>query len=121
MFIPIHEPINRNLLHTVEDAISFKNYVRTAPEIDHRRSTGKLAGLILKKIPRRERQIIQKYFGICSCHRKTAHFHTPMTAREIGRERGVSRQRIGQIVHETIRDLREDRRVRKLGVEWLVL
>lgn len=118
-FLPIHEPINRNLLRTVEDAISIKNYVRTATEIDHQRSARKLAGLILKKIPSPERRIVQKYFGLCSCRRKTAHYHAPMTAKEIGRERGLSRQRIGQIIDETIQDLRHDKRVKKLGVEWL--
>lgn len=121
MFLPIHEPVSRNTLQTVEDAISFKNYVRTATEIDHRRSTRQLARLILKKIPRRERQIIQKYFGICSCRRKTAHYHAPMRAEAIGREKGLSRQRIGQKLQEAFTQLRTSRQLKKIKQEWQTL
>jgi DNA-directed RNA polymerase sigma subunit (sigma70/sigma32) len=44
-----------------------------------------------------------------------------MTAKEISRERRLSRQRIGQIIGQTIQDLKHDRQVEKLGVEWLTL
>ncbi len=120
-FLPIQEPVNRNPLETVEDAISFRNYIQTAPEIDRQRSVRKLAGLVLKKIPPRERKIIQKYFGLCFCSRKTTHYHAPMTAEQIGREKGVLRQRVSQTLQEIFTRLRSNGQLEKIKEEWLAL
>ncbi len=57
-FLPIDEPIRKNLPLTPTDIISLENYQATASEKEHQASVRKLALLILKQIPRPEGKIL---------------------------------------------------------------
>jgi len=71
-FLPIDEPIRKDLPLTPTDIISLENYQATASEKEHQASMRKLALLILKQIPRSEGKILIKRFGICTCRNNRA-------------------------------------------------
>lgn len=66
------------------------------------------AGLneVLDKLPTREAQIVRMRYGIGAVER-------PMTLREIGRELGISRERVRQLEHAGLRRLRTTFGVRR--------
>lgn len=63
---------------------------------------------VLEKLPSREAQIVRMRYGIGAVER-------PMTLREIGRELGLSRERVRQLEHAAIRRLRTTFGVRRAG------
>ncbi len=61
---------------------------------------------VIDKLPDRESQIVRMRFGIGAVEK-------PMTLREIGRELGLSRERVRQLEHAALRRLRTTYGVRK--------
>ncbi len=121
-FLPIDEPISKDLPLTPTDLVSLENYQATASEKEHQASVRKLALLILKQIPRPEGKILIKRFGICTCkNNRGAHYHKPMTLDEIGKENAVSRERVRQKLQEVCKRLRNNRQLKRTKQEWLVL
>ncbi|NIO09428.1 MAG: sigma-70 family RNA polymerase sigma factor [Deltaproteobacteria bacterium] len=96
-FLPIDKPISKDLPLTPIDIISLDNYQATASEKEHQATTRQLAVLILQQIPRPQRTIVTKRFGICICKNNCpAHYHKPMSLQQIGKQKGVSREKIRQ-------------------------
>ncbi len=109
-FLPIDEPIRKDLPLTPTDLISLENYQATASEKEHQASVRKLALLILKQIPRPEGKILIKRFGICTCrNNRAAHYHKPITLNQIGKDKGVSRERIRQRLQKIFAKVRRSR------------
>ncbi len=123
-FLPIDEPIRKDLPLTPTDIISLENYQTTASEKEHQASVRKLALLILKQIPRPEEKILIKRFGICICrNNRAAHYHKPITLNQIGKDKGVSRERIRQKLQEIFAKIKLNRgkTILRLRQEWKTL
>jgi len=120
-FLPIDEPIRKDLPLTPTDLISLENYQATASEKEHQASVRKLALLILKQIPRPEGKILIKRFGICTCrNNQAAHYHKPITLNQIGKDKGVSRERIRQRLQKIFAKVRRSRNktIKMITQEW---
>jgi len=120
-FLPIDEPIRKNLPLTPTDIISLENYQATASEKEHQAFMRKLALLILKQIPRPEGKILIKRFGICTCrNNRAAHYHKPITLNQIGKNKGVSRERIRQRLQKIFAKVRRSRNktIKMITQEW---
>ena len=120
-FLPIDEPIRKDLPLTPTDIISLENYQATASEKEHQASVRKLALLILKQIPRPEGKILIKRFGICTCrNNRAAHYHKPITLNQIGKDKGVSRERIRQRLQKIFAKVRRSRNktIKMITQEW---
>lgn len=123
-FLPIDEPIRKGLPLTPTDLVSLENYQATASEKEHQTSVRKLALLILKQIPRPEEKILIKRFGICTCrNNRAAHYHKPITLNQIGKDKGVSRERIRQKLQEIFAKIKLNRgkTILRLRQEWKTL
>ncbi len=106
---------------TPTDIISLENYQATASEKEHQASVRKLALLILKQIPRPEGKILIKRFGICTCrNNRAAHYHKPITLNQIGKDKGVSRERIRQRLQKIFAKVRRIRNktIKMITQEW---
>ncbi len=109
-FLPIDEPISKDLLLTPTDIVSLENYQATASEKEHQPSVRKLALLILKQISRPERNILIKRFAICTCrNNRAAHYHKPITLDQIGKDKSVSRERIRRRLQKIFAKVRRSR------------
>jgi len=120
-FLPIDEPISKDLPLTPTDIISLENYQTTASEKEHQAYVRKLALLILKQIPRPEGKILIKRFGICTCrNNRAAHYHKPITLNQIGKNKGVSRERIRQRLQKIFAKVRRSRNktIKMITQEW---
>ncbi len=120
-FLPIDEPIRKNLPLTPTDIISLENYQATGPEKEYKAYVRKLALLILKQIPRPEGKILIKRFGICTCrNNRAAHYHKPITLNQIGKDKGVSRERIRQRLQKIFAKVRRSRNktIKMITQEW---
>ena len=120
-FLPIDEPIRKDLPLTPTDLVSLENYQATASEKEHQASVRKLALLILKQIPRPEGKILIKRFGICTCrNNRAAHYHKPITLNQIGKDKGVSRERIRQRLQKIFAKVRRSRNktIKMITQEW---
>jgi RNA polymerase sigma factor (sigma-70 family) len=120
-FLPIDEPIRKDLPLTPTDLVSLENYQATASEKEHQASVRKLTLLILKQIPRPEGKILIKRFGICTCrNNRAAHYHKPITLNQIGKDKGVSRERIRQRLQKIFAKVRRSRNktIKMITQEW---
>ncbi len=120
-FLPIDEPIRKDLPLTPTDLVSLENYQATASEKEHQASVRKLALLILKQIPRPEGKILIKRFGICTCrNNRAAHYHKQITLNQIGKDKGVSRERIRQRLQKIFAKVRRSRNktIKMITQEW---
>ncbi len=120
-FLPIDEPSRKDLPLTPTDIISLENYQATASEKEHQAFMRKLALLILKQIPRPEGKILIKRFGICTCrNNRAAHYHKPITLNQIGKDKGVSRERIRQRLQKIFAKVRRSRNktIKMITQEW---
>jgi len=120
-FLPIDEPISKDLPLTPTDIISLENYQATASEKEHQASVRKLALLILKQIPLPEGKILIKRFGICTCrNNRAAHYHKPITLNQIGKDKGVSRERIRQRLQKIFAKVKRSRNktIKVITQEW---
>ncbi|MCZ6621069.1 MAG: sigma-70 family RNA polymerase sigma factor [Deltaproteobacteria bacterium] len=119
--LPIDEPSRKDLPLTPTDIISLENYQATASEKEHQAFMRKLALLILKQIPRPEGKILIKRFGICTCrNNRAAHYHKPITLNQIGKDKGVSRERIRQRLQKIFAKVRRSRNktIKMITQEW---
>ena len=83
---------------------------RAAPRIDHSHGAGFLLQeqleSVLHTLSEREKKVIQLRFGLVDGH--------PRTLEEVGKEFGVTRERIRQIESKTLSKLRHPSRSQKL-------
>jgi RNA polymerase sigma factor (sigma-70 family) len=120
-FLPIDEPISKDLPLTPNDIVSLENYQATASQTEHQASVRKLALLTLKQIPRAEGKILIKRFGICTCKNNRAeHYHKPMTLEQIGKDKSVSRERIRRRLQRILAKVRRNRNksIKMITQEW---
>jgi RNA polymerase sigma factor (sigma-70 family) len=119
-FLPIDERISKD--HPpITNFISLRDYHKTTSDRERQASVRKLVLLVLKEIPSPKKRIISKYFGICTCKNNgSAHHHSPMTLRQIGKQRGLSRETIRRELRESLVRLKRKRNkaIRQIRNEW---
>ncbi len=123
-FLPIDEPISKELPLMPTDIVSLENYQATAAETEHQASVRKLALLILKQIPRPEGKILIKRFGICTCKNNgDPHYHPPMTLRQIAKQKGVSRETIRTELTKSLVSLKDknNKTIQEIRKDWKIL